>query len=70
MSRKNTHRWKPTTLQIDENYLLYLTDLLKRCVKDIKELDCPLKYLADMLSELANAIFNSYQEVKDNFSSL
>ena len=70
MSNKNTNRWEPTKLQIDEIILPAYTDLSKRCVSYIKQLDCPPQYIADMLSDLANAIMTSYPEVDDKNSIL
>ena len=64
MSEKNTYRWEPTKLQIDEIILPAYTDLSKRCVSYIKQLECPPQYIADMLQDLADAIMTSYPEVK------
>ena len=68
MSQKNTYRWKPTKLQIDEIILPAYTDLSKRSVSYIKQLDCPPQYIADMLRDLAAAIMTSYPEVKNKNS--
>ncbi len=65
MSGKITNRWEPTKLQIDEMILPTYTDLSKRCVY-IKQLECPLQYIANMLRDLADAIMISYPEVKKN----
>ena len=70
MSNKNTNRWEPTKLQIDEIILPAYTDLSKKCVSYIKQLDCPPQYIADMLSDLSNAIMTSYPEVDDKKSIL
>ena len=70
MSNKNTNRWEPTKLQIDEIILPAYTDLSKRCVSYIKQLDCPPQYIADMLRDLADAIMTSYPEVKNKNSIL
>ena len=70
MSEKNTNRWEPTKLQIDEIILPAYTDLSKRCVFYIKQLECPPRYIADMLRDLADAIMTSYPEVKNNSSCL
>ena len=68
MSNKNTNKWEPTKLQIDEiNHPAY-TDLSKRCVSYIKKLECPPQFIADMLNDLADAIMTSYPEVKDKNS--
>ena len=55
MTEKNTRRWEPTKLQIDEIILPAYTDLSKKCVSYIKQLECLPKYIADMLSDLADA---------------
>ena len=70
MSKNNSNRWEPTKIQIDNVILPAYTDLSKRCVSYIKELECPPQYIADMLRDLADAIMNSYPEVKDNNSNL
>ena len=70
MSEKNTNKWEPTKLQIDEIILPAYTDLSMRCVSFIKQLECPPQYIADMLRDLADAIMTSYPEVKKNSSNL
>ena len=70
MSEKNTHRWGPTKLKINEIILPAYTDLSKRCVSYIKKLDFPPQYIADMLRDLADAIMTSYPEVKNKNSIL
>ena len=70
MDKNNINRWEPTKLQIDDIILPAYTDLSKRCVSYIKELECPPLYIADMLRDLADAIMTSYPEVKDNSSNL
>ena len=70
MDKKNINRWEPTKLQIDDIILPAYTDLSKRCVSYVNELECSLQYIADMLKELADAIMTSYPEVKDNSSNL
>ena len=70
MSEKNTNRWGPTKLDIDEIILHAYTNLSKRCVSYIKKLDCPPQYIADMLRDLADAIMTSYPEVKNKNSIL
>ena len=70
MSEKNTYRWEPTKLQIDEIILPAYTDLSKKCVSYIKQLGCPAEHIADMLRDLADAIMTSYPEVKNNSSNL
>ena len=70
MSEKNTNKWEPTKLQIDEIILPAYTDLSKRCVSYIKQLECPLLYIADMLRDLSDAIMTSYPEVKNKNSIL
>ena len=45
MSNKNTNRWEPTKLQIDEIILPAYTDLPKRIVAYIKEIECPYNTL-------------------------
>ena len=70
MSEKNTNKWKPTKLQIDEIILPAYTDLSKSCVSHIKQLECPPQYIADMLNYIADAIMASYPEVKDKNSIL
>jgi imidazoleglycerol phosphate dehydratase HisB len=70
MDKKNINRWEPTKLQIDKIILPAYTDLSKRCVSYINELECPPQYIADMLRDLADAIMTSYPEVKNNSSNL
>ena len=64
MSEKNTNRWEPTKLQIDEIIPPAYTDLSNRCVYYIKQLECPAQYIAYILRDLADAIMTSYPEVK------
>ena len=70
MSEKNTHRWGPTKLKINEIILPAYTDLSKRCVSYIKQLECPRQYIAYMLRDLADAIMTSYPEFKNKNSIL
>ena len=70
MSETNTNRWEPTKLQIDEIILPAYTDLSKRCVSYIRQLECPPQYIADMLRDLADAIITSYPGVKNENSIL
>ena len=70
MDKKIINRWEPTKLQIDNIILPAYTDLSKRCVSYINELECPPQYIADMLRDLADAIMTSYPEVKNNSSNL
>ncbi len=70
MYKNNISRWEPSKLQIDDIILPAYTDLSKRCVGYIKELECPPQYIADMLRDLADAIMTSYPEVKNNNSNL
>ena len=69
-NKNNINRWEPTKLQIDDIILPAYTDLSKRCVFYINELECPPQYIADMLRDLADAIMTSYPEVKDNSSNI
>ena len=70
MDKNNFNRWEPTKQQIDDIILPAYTDLSKRCVSYIKELECPPQYIADMLRDLADAIITSYPEVKNNSPNL
>ena len=70
MSKSNLNRWEPTKKQIDEIILPAYSDLSKRCVSFIKELDCPPQYISDMLKDLAEAIMTSYPEHKNKKSIL
>ena len=70
MPKNNFNRWEPTKLQIDEIILPAYTNLSKRCLAYIKELDYPPQYIADMLRDLAEAIMTSYPEFKGNNSTL
>ena len=70
MSNKNENKWEPTKLQIDEVILPAYTDLSKRCVSYINQLECPPQYIADMLRDLADAIMTSYPELKEENSTL
>ena len=65
MSKNNFNRWEPTKPQIDNIILPAYTDLSKKCVSYIKELDCPPQYVADMLRDLADAIMTSYPSLKE-----
>ena len=70
MDENNINRWEQTKPQIEDVILHAYTDLAKRCVAYIKELECPPQYIADMLRDLADAIMTSYPEVKNNSSNL
>ena len=70
MDKNNFNRWEPTKQQIDDIILPAYTDLSKRCVSYIKELECPPQYIADMLRDLADGIMTSYPEVKNNSPNL
>ena len=70
MDKNNIDKWEPTKLQIDDIILPVYTDLSKKCVSYIKELECPPQYIADMLRDLTDAIMTSYPEVKNNSSNL
>ena len=65
MSETNTDRWEPTKLQIDEIIFFAYSNLSKRCVSYIKQLECPPQYIADMLRDLSDSIMASYTEVKN-----
>ena len=65
MQNKNINRWEPTKSQIDEIILPAYTKLSKNCVSYIKQLNCPPKYMPDMLRDLSDAIMTSYHEVKE-----
>ena len=69
MDKNNINRWEPTKLQIDDIILPANTDLSKRCVSYIKELECQPRYIDDMLRDLADAIMTSYPEVKEKSSN-
>ena len=49
MDKKNINGWEPTKLQIDNIILPAYTDLSKRCVAYINELECPPQYIACLL---------------------
>ena len=66
MSQKNLNRWEPTKLQIDNIILLAYTDLSKKCVSYINQLDCPTQNIADILRDISDAIMNSYPVIKNN----
>tara|TARA_Y100000991_G_C21743492_1_gene251556 strand:+ start:343 stop:555 length:213 start_codon:yes stop_codon:yes gene_type:complete len=68
MTKSNLNRWEPTKFQLDEIILPAYTDLSKKCVSYIKELECPPQYIADMLKDLAYAITSSYPQVNENNS--
>ena len=70
MDKNNTYRWDPKKLQIDSIILPAYTNLSKRCIAYINELECSPQYIADMLRDLADAIMTSYPEVKNNSSNL
>ena len=70
MTINNLKKCAPTKLQIDEIVLPAITDLSMRCVAYINELDCPPKYIADMLRDLAEAIMTTYPEFQGNSSDL
>ena len=46
MDKKNINGWEPTIQQIDNIILPAYTDLSKRCVSYINELECPPLYLS------------------------
>ena len=66
MSPKNLNRWEPTKLQIDKIILPAYTDLSKKCVSYINQLDCPTQNIADILRDISDAIMNSYPVIKNN----
>ena len=66
MTKNNFNRWEPTKLQIDEIILPAYTDLSKKCVANIKQLDCPPQYITDMLRNLTEAIMCSYPKFTGN----
>ena len=68
MSKKNQIRWEPIKFQIDNINFPAYTDFPKRCVADIKELECSPQYIADMFGNIVYAILSSYPQVKDNNS--
>ena len=70
MSNKKTNRCEPTKQQIHEIILPAYTDLSKRCFSYVKQLECSPKYIAYMLSDLADLIMTSHPEVKDKSSIL
>tara|TARA_B100001057_G_scaffold87694_1_gene83630 strand:- start:249 stop:461 length:213 start_codon:yes stop_codon:yes gene_type:complete len=69
MDKNNINKWEPTKLQINDIILPAYTDLSKRCVSSIKELECSPQYIADLLRDLADAIMSSYPELKDKSSN-
>ena len=66
MSPKNLNRWEPTKLQIDKIILPAYTDLSKKCVSYINQLDCPAQNIADILRDISDEIMNSYPVIKNN----
>ena len=70
MSIKNKNKWEPNKTQLDDVILPVYTDMSKKCVFYIRKVECPPKYIADMLKEIANAIISSYPEDQDNISNL
>ena len=70
MIKNNLYRWEPTNLQINKIILPAYTDLYKRCVSYINDLDCSNKYIADKSRDLAEAIMTPYPEFKGNTSDL
>ena len=70
MSPKNFNKWEPTNLQIDNIILPAYTDLSKKCVPYINQLDCQTQNIADILRDISDAIMNSYPVIKNknNFS--
>ena len=65
MPEKINNRWGLSKLQIDEIILPAYTDLSKRFVSYIKQLECPPQYIADILKDLADANMTSYPKVKN-----
>lgn len=68
MLEKNTNTWEPKKLRMDEIILPAYTDLSKRCLSYIKQLECPLQQFVDTLRDLADAIMTSYPELKNKNS--
>ena len=66
MTKNNLYIWGPTNLQINKIILPAYTDLSKKCVANIKHLDCPPQYIADMLRNLTEAIMSSYPKFTGN----
>ena len=60
--------WQPNQSQIDNLILPAYTDLAKKSVSLIKEIDCPPEYVADMLRDIADALINSHPNSEKNCS--
>ena len=70
MSKKIEKRWDLIKLKIDEIILPLYLELSKRLISFIEKLECPSRYLADILRDLADAIMTSYPKVKEKDSIL
>ena len=66
MPKNNPNKLEPTKLQINDIILPTYNDFSKKYISYIKQLECPPRYIADMLRDLANAIMISYPEVNGN----
>ena len=66
MSSKNLNRWESTKLQIDNIILPAYTNLSKKCVSFMNQLDYPTQNIADILRDISDEIMNSYPVIKNN----
>ena len=60
MSEKCEVTWTPSKEQIDNLILPAYTDIAKKSVQYIEELECPPEYVANMLRDIADALISSH----------
>ena len=49
-------KWQPTKDQLDNMILPAYTDMAKQSVAYVNKFGCPLKYVVDMLRDIADAL--------------
>jgi len=66
----DTHKaqWKPTQDQIDNLILPAYSEIAKKSVHYINELQCPPEYVADMLRDIAVALVSAHPESENECS--
>ena len=60
--------WKPTQNQIDDLILPAYTEMAKKSVEYIAKFQCPPRYVADMLRDIADALESSHPEAESDCS--
>ena len=61
-------KWKPTQNQIDDLILPAYREVAKKSVEYIAKFQCPPRYVADMLRDIAYALESSHPESESDCS--